>query len=71
MENSTVLGHRKGSGIDNNPSVYVWARWGVPSVGGCVVVWSWCCVAGVGILRLIVMWDCELSRYHAVGRGAD
>ena len=27
MEKSTVVGHRKGSGIDDNPIVFGWACW--------------------------------------------
>ena len=29
MERSTVVGHRKGSGIGNNPFVIVWDHWWV------------------------------------------
>ena len=38
-ERDTVVGHRKGSGIGDNPSAFVWARWlvGVGDYGGAVL----------------------------------
>ena len=53
-ERSTVVGHRKGSGNDDNQSEFVWVLW---LVGGVHCGSVWCSVGGVWIWRLFVRWD--------------
>ena len=62
MEKSTGLGHRKRSGIDGLPSVFVWVHgvMVVCSVGELCEVGVVLRLGEVGFWRLLVMWDHEL-----------
>ena len=53
MERNPNLGHRKGSGIGDHPSVCVWAREVV-----------WCCVGDVEIGMQHGNWVCVVSSFH-------
>ena len=54
------MGQRKGSGIGDNPNVFVWAH-----CGWYAVLVPWWHGAVVGNYKLFVGWYCDFSKYQA------